>query len=428
MGAFLAAAGRGASPLKVAFAGLCALVLSMGIGRFAYTALLPQMHASGELTLPEGSLLASANYAGYLLGALWAAFSRDPNSMRRLTLGVLLSVLTSAAMALDAGKIVWFVLRFLAGVASAVVYIYTTGVVLRYLAQQRASGWNGLYYAGVGVGISLSALLAHVFQAAPQSWPGWLALGGVSALAAVVALRGLWLADAASGPAQRARAESEPERAEGGETDKDSDKDSDKESGHDEGEEASATVAPMRWMVLAYGLAGLGYIINATFLPLMLRSQTQAMDLAMLGWFLVGLAAIPATVLWVRLGVARGAYRALLACTALQALGVALPVLTGAPWAALSGALLLGGTFMGIAGLAQWLVRVPDPRHTVRRIGLMTAAYGVGQIAGPLLAALLVVGDDFTRPVLMASGALLLSCVCLLLSHRYERLEEKAVG
>ena len=160
----------------------------------------------------------------------------------------------------------------------------------------------------------------------------------------------------------------------------------------------------------------------------MMTDARQAMDLAMLGWFLVGLAAIPATVLWVRLGVARGASRALLACTALQALGVALPVLTGAPWAALSGALLLGGTFMGIAGLAQWLVGVPDPRHTVRRIGLMTAAYGVGQIAGPLLAALLVVGDDFTRPVLMASGALLLSCVCLLLSHRYERLEEKAVG
>lgn len=90
--------------------------------------------------------------------------------------------------------------------------------------------------------------------------------------------------------------------------------------------------------------------------------------------------------------------------------------------AALVGAALLGGTFMGIAGLAQWLARVSDPQASARRIGLLTVFYGLGQIAGPLLVAALGRGSDFTLPVLLAAGALLISAALLDVSRRVERL------
>ena len=60
-------------PEAIALAGLAALAVAMGIGRFAFTPLLPMMQADAGLTLAQGGWLASANYAGYLAGALWAA-------------------------------------------------------------------------------------------------------------------------------------------------------------------------------------------------------------------------------------------------------------------------------------------------------------------------------------------------------------------
>jgi fucose permease len=77
---------------------------------------------------------------------------------------------------------------------------------------------------------------------------------------------------------------------------------------------------------------------------------------------------------------------------------------------------------MGIAGLAQWLARVPDPHLTARRIGLITACYGVGQIAGPLLVALRGRDAGFALPVLLAAAALVLSALLLEVSRRRERL------
>ena len=58
--------------IRVAFAGLAALAVAMGIGRFAFTPLLPMMQDDAGVSLAQGGYLASANYLGYLAGALWA--------------------------------------------------------------------------------------------------------------------------------------------------------------------------------------------------------------------------------------------------------------------------------------------------------------------------------------------------------------------
>lgn len=375
--------------------GLLALLLAMGIGRFAYTALLPQMLEEGLLTHAQGALLAGANYAGYLVGALWAAFSRQANPAARLASGLVLSVLTTLAMGFELGFGVWCVVRFASGVASALVYVYATGIVLRRLMAVGAPGWSTLHYVGVGSGITLSAVVAQTMvdhQALAAH--GWWALGAIALPAAVCAAVGLL-------PAGR-RALSAHETA--------------AQQAH------AAPPPPLGWLAASYGLAGFGYIVNMTFMPLMLRGDAGTSGAALTGWLVVGLAAVPATAIWVRLALQRGIYPALIACTLVQAVGVALPVLLPGVSAALVGAALLGGTFMGIAGLAQWLARTSDPQASARRIGLLTVFYGLGQIAGPLLVAALGRGRDFTLPVLLAAGALLLSAALLEVSRRVERL------
>ncbi len=378
-------------PLSIAVAGFLALLLAMGIGRFAFTALLPQMRDEGLLDVASGGLLAASNYLGYLAGALWAAFSRRANAARRLLAGLAVSVVTTLAMGLELGFPLWCGLRFLSGVASAAVYVYATGIVLRSLAACQAAGWSGLHYMGVGSGIVVSALLARHMTVVGSALEGWRWLGVVAALGAMVVAAVL---------APLGRQELPVDRADG----------------------AGASGPPMGWLAAAYGLAGFGYIVNATFLPLMLRGQAGTASAALDGWLVVGLAALPATLFWVRLSFRWGVYPALICATLVQAVGVALPVLVDGVAAAMAGAALLGATFMGIAGLSQWLARVPDPRATARRIGLITACYGVGQVFGPLLVALRGPGGGFAMPVLTASVALLCSAVLLELSRRRERL------
>ena len=57
----------------MAATGLVCLAVAMGLGRFAFTPLLPMMLHDGLLDLRQGSYLASINYLGYLLGALACA-------------------------------------------------------------------------------------------------------------------------------------------------------------------------------------------------------------------------------------------------------------------------------------------------------------------------------------------------------------------
>lgn len=388
---FLHASGR-PSPALIAGAGLLSLLLAMGVGRFAFTALLPQMRDEGFLDIGSGGLLAATNYLGYLAGALWTAFSRRADGPRRLLGGLLASVATTLAMGFDPGFAAWCGLRFVSGVASAVVYVYATGIVLRNLAAVGAAGWSALHYMGVGSGIVVSALVARSMAEDGGALLGWRWLGALAAVAGLVVAAVLVPLGRQCTPVAAA---------------------------------ASAPDAPlpaMGWLAAAYGLAGFGYIVNATFLPMLLRGQSGTAAAALGGWLAVGLAALPATAFWVRLSFRWGVYQALISATLVQAVGVALPVLVDGVPAAMAGAVMLGATFMGIAGLAQWLARVPDAQATARRIGFITACYGVGQIAGPLLVAAQGRDAGFTMPVLAAALALLLSALLLEISRRRERL------
>lgn len=139
---------RAPSPAMIAVAGLSVLALAMGIGRFAFTALLPLAKEQGLLTLSSAGWLAASNYGGYLVGALWVVRSRSAHAARRLGIGLVFSVVTTLAMGWELGSAGWMAVRFVAGVASAWVYIYATGIMLRALVHAHASGWSALHYPG----------------------------------------------------------------------------------------------------------------------------------------------------------------------------------------------------------------------------------------------------------------------------------------
>src|SRR5438132_10250590 len=131
--------GNQASTVAVTVAGIASLAVAMGIGRFAFTPLLPLMIQEGRLDVAAGGWIAAANYAGYLAGALTAS-RLGWGAVRLATVALVLTALLTAAMALPAGPWVWGVLRFTAGAASAWAFVATAIWCLGALAQSGRAG------------------------------------------------------------------------------------------------------------------------------------------------------------------------------------------------------------------------------------------------------------------------------------------------
>ena len=369
-----------AARLRAAIAAAVILAIGMGFGRFAFTAIYPHMVREGVLSLRDGSLVASANYAGYLLGAILAMRARAHSAHRLCLWSVAGTALCLGVLALPMP--VWLIVtvRGVAGVFSALAMVAAS----LWLLVQRGHGRGApLLYAGVGAGIAVSAeLLVLASQLGWHSAGMWLLLAGVTVLAGLAAAPAI----AASGQATLAA----PAQA---------------------AASALAPVAP--WpLVLIYGLAGFGYIVTATYLPVLVGAALPGLNSAHV-WAVFGLGAAPSCFLWHRLHERLGTRQALRLNLLLQALGVALPVLAPTAAGYLLSAILVGGTFVGtvtIAMPAAQRAAVKAAKFGSNMMAIMTVVYGIGQIIGPVLAgSLYAQSHSFNSALLAAAGALLLA-------------------
>jgi MFS family permease len=166
------------TPWTSAWAGLAALAVAIGIGRFAFTPILPMMQDDFGLTVAQAGWLASANYAGYLAGAVSAIGVRVRASVA-IRAGLLVIGLSTLAMGLEQPFPSWLALRFVAGIASAWVLVFASAWALERLAGQ--PGLSGVVYAGVGTGIVIAGGVCLAAMGRDAGSAGaWLALGGIS--------------------------------------------------------------------------------------------------------------------------------------------------------------------------------------------------------------------------------------------------------
>lgn len=379
-GASSRAAARDSGALAVALGGCLALAAAMGIGRFVYTPILPFMVESLGLSQAEAGIIASANFLGYLLGALAAAKASLPGGRRRwFIVALAISALTTAAMAAVATVPPFILLRFASGVASAFVLVFASALVLERLTAAGRSGLWALHFAGVGVGIAGSALLVALLAEAGVGWRGlWLASGALALLALLAVLRLV--------PVDREAPA--PQRGNG----------------------ARRVNPRLVALIVAYGLFGFGYVITATFISTQVRLTPALQWLEPYVWLTVGLAGIPSVAFWGWIARHIGNGRGFALACLVEGVGVALSVLGSGAVAVLAAAALLGGTIMGITALGLVHARdlsTGDPR---RAIALMTAAFGLGQVIGPSFAGFAYeASGSFTLPTLAAAATLVVA-------------------
>jgi MFS family permease len=350
------------SPLRLAFAGMIALAVAMGIGRFVYTPILPGMMEELGLSAADAGWIASANYLGYLIGALAAAGGWAHGRERMLMLsGLAAGAILAASMGLADTTAAFLVIRFLAGLASAFVMVFASSIVFGHLAAAGRNDLQALHFGGVGLGITASSAMMSILVTGHAGWAaGWLWSAVISACGfAVVALL------VAGTSATKGIAGREP---------------------------ALPKHRSLIKIIVAYGLFGFGYIVTATFLVAIVRQGGGRIFEAIV-WMVTGLAAVPSVWLWHRVADKTGLYSAYALGCLVEAIGVAVGGRTGP----LLGGLLVGCTFIAITALGpadcepagsapalcddDGLLRPrPDPRADRRR----AAGASVGRLFPPI--------------------------------------------
>ena len=369
----------------VALAGLIALAVGMGIGRFAFTPILPMMQEDAGLSIATGGWLASANYFGYLAGALSVFWWRiaAPVGIR---VGLAAIGLTTLGMGFAHHLVLWLLLRALAGVASAWVLIYVSAWALDRLATLGRPALGNTVYAGVGTGIALAGgLCLALMRAGAGSARAWIVLGLLSiALAAVVwsAFRGAVAAPVTSAP--------------------------------------TATDRGIVWdresirLTLCYGAFGFGYIIPATFVPAMAKQVIRDPNVFGWSWPLFGAAAMASTLVSATLRSSITNRRLWITCHLVMAFGVALPVVWSGIVPIMLAALFVGGTFMVITMVGMQEARSVGGTRATALMAAMTSAFALGQIVGPVCVSLVVgAGGNVSAALVIASVALVVSAYAL---------------
>lgn len=376
---------RTASPLGKALAGLAALAVAMGIGRFAFTPILPMMQQDAGLSIAAGGLLASANYLGYLLGALSATVVRFAPE-RAIRAGLLAVGVVTLAMALPLPFSIWLLLRLLAGVASAWLLISVSAWGLEALAVYQRPFLNSLVFAGVGSGIGTAGLVCLALNEETSS-QAWAALGGL----ALVVTGLIWRVFGHT----RAAAATKP-------------------SGH----------ARYRWdsqsvrLVLCYGVTGFGYIIPATFLPVMAKQALHGSPLFGWSWPVFGLAAALSTLAVAPLVKRAGNRSVWIASHFIMAFGIVLPAIWMGLPAIILAALCVGGTFMVVTLTALQEARRIAAQNATVLIAAMTSSFAAGQIIGPLTVSAGLGGSGSFSVALAVAAAMLAASALLLMTEK----------
>jgi predicted MFS family arabinose efflux permease len=369
-------------------------VVALGLARFAYALLLPAMRADLGWSYANAGTMNTANAVGYLAGALLAApLARRFGIKQTFFAGILLTAAGIGASGLSAHFAVLLGLRVLTGVTGALAFVAGGSMTAAVAgAASQAPLALGIYFAGGGLGVTLSAVTVPLLLERLGWRGGWQVLGGLALAATAIALPALLRAPLPAEQSPHATASDWSPRNIGIE-------------------------------LLGYVLFGAGYIAYATFIIAQLRSNSHFSppEIAFF-WALLGCAAIAGVFVWSpilsRLKGGRGAAAVIAAVT----LGAALPLVSsGRPVAYLS-ALIFGGSFLStITAVTSFARRAAPPEAWTRAIAALTVAFGIGQCVGPVLSGYLSDGPNGVRAGLEISAAILLAAAVLISFQRERR-------
>lgn len=340
---------------NIILAGILATIVGLGVARFAFTSLLSAM-LKDHLDISFAGILASLNYMGYLAGAIFAIFI---NSLSKKVIyfrvGIVLCIATTCILAISSSDIIWLVSRFIAGFSTAMAFVVGAALVMTKITITNKTKAMGIYFSGIGFAIFVCEIIVRVSFLYGLSWQNtWKVL---VVFASFVSLYSIYILS----------------------FDKLS-KDTKFKHSFDKSVFSWLSV----FLIMAYFTAGIGFVVNATFLPDIINSVKGLSGYGSLIWLFVGVSGIVSCVIWMSLAHKYGSLNIIMIVMTLQALGIILPAISSNIYLNIFSGILYGGTMVALVGLFLNIGGKLSWKNPVSLMGALTTSYGIAQVVGPL--------------------------------------------
>ena len=378
------------SNFNILLAGIIGLFIGVGVARFSYTSLLPSMLADNTLSLTFSGILASINYVGYLSGSIFAIFIKDINTkVKYFRLGIILCILTTIIMGVTTNEILWLLGRVIAGFGAAMALVVGAAIVMTKLNFQDKTKAMGIYFSGIGIALASSDIISRYILSFSSWQNSWIVL---TFCAIAVAAYPLYILS----------------------FDKEISQKNEKHPFN------KALFSPfVVVLIVAYFTEGVGFVIQGTFLPTILKSIEGLESVAGLSWLLVGLAGIPSSIIWMRLAHKYGSVNIIIIAMSLQIVGILIPTFSTNMYLNLFSGILYGATFVGLVALFMNLGGKLAASNPVMLMGALTTAYGIGQVTAPLYAVSLThLTGNYNYALYLTAAIVLFGVLILLLAKK----------
>ena len=377
------------SNVAILLAGIIALIIGVGVARFVFTSLLPPM-LENYLTISFAGVLASINYVGYLAGSIFAVFIKDINTkVKYFRLGIILCILTTIIMGVTTNEILWLLGRVIAGFGAAMALVVGAAIVMTKLNFQDKTKAMGIYFSGIGIALASSDIISR-YVLSFSSWQNsWIVL---TFCAIAVAAYPLYILSFDKEISQ-------------------------KDEKHPFNKALFSPFVVV--LIVAYFTEGVGFVIQGTFLPTILKSIEGLESVAGLSWLLVGLAGIPSSIIWMRLAHKYGSVNIIIIAMSLQIVGILIPTFSTNMYLNLFSGILYGATFVGLVALFMNLGGKLAASNPVMLMGALTTAYGIGQVTAPLYAVSLThLTGNYNYALYLTAAIVLFGVLILLLAKK----------
>ncbi|RXJ60562.1 YbfB/YjiJ family MFS transporter [Candidatus Marinarcus aquaticus] len=372
--------------VAILLAGIFSGIVGMGVARFVFTSLLPDM-LDDFLTLTFAGILAALNFAGYMGGSILSVFIKDINQKVILyRIGIVLCLLTTILLGLTTNETLWLISRIIAGFGSAMLFVVGSAIVMTKLTFENKTKAMGIHFSGIGFSILVTDLVSRAVLSSGYTWQNsWIVLTIFGAVLSCYCWYILCFDKEVHQKVVKHKFD------------------------------FSLFNLYVILLIMAYFTEGVGFVVQATFLPDIINSLEGLEGYGNLTWTLVGIAGIPSSIIWLRLAHKYGSINIIMIALLVQVVGILIPALTNNIVLNLLSGILYGGTFIGLVGLFMNLGGKLSQKNPVVLMGALTTSYGVGQVIAPLYSVALTHHYGNYNMALYVTAAIVVGGILLLM-------------
>ena len=308
------------------------------------------------LTIKLAGFLASINYIGYLCGAIFAIFIRDIyTKIRFFRIGLFLSIISTIILGLTTNEFLWIISRLISGFGTAMILVVCSSIVMIKLNGENKTKIMGIYFSGIGIAITATHLFLTYINVDENLWQNsWLFLSIIGIICSIYPFYILSFGNKVDTQIIKHKINK------------------------------NIFTPFIIILTIAYFCEGIGFVVQATFLPDIINKLDGLEGYGNLAWLFVGIAGVPSSIIWMKLAFKYGSVNMIITALFIQIIGILIPTLTNNIFLNIFSGFLYGMTFIGLSALFMNLGAKLSAKNPVALMGILTSAYSLGMIIAPL--------------------------------------------